>query len=354
MSSESLAKGGSHHGLIIPYTGLFEIGEHEVIESDESRVVDLPACDFYEFITKDIHFIRIAGQRYLERHFLFRSSRPYVSLIFAFKCRGIFVNSLTSKVFADVQPNQSSLTFINTQVFENTWKIEADSELYIINLEIDYFRRFLSSANPMYETFQSSLKENTPVLLNDRSIEITPRMKSILNDMFLFEHKSYYKALYLRSKFMELLMLQFQEYEASPAGADGFLINESNFEKMKEARDIIDSNIAKPCTLLDLAQQVGTNECYLKKHFKQAFGTTVFGYLHKQRMEKSRELLLSGNRKISQVAKISGYKHASHFSTAFKKYFRYLPTHVRILIISVMNEFDLAGLMEIGNVAFCN
>ena len=346
MRMESTAKRTAHHGLIIPYTGLFDIGEHEVIESDDSNLFELPSCDFYEFITKDIHFIRLSGKNFLEKHFLFRSSRPYVSLLFAFKCRGIFVNSLTSKVFADVQSNQSSLTFINTQVFENTWTIEADSELYIINVEVDYFKRFLSSANPMFETFHSSLKENTPVLLNDRSIEITQRMKSILTDMFLFENKSYYKALYLRSKFMELLMLQFQEYETCTTSADASFINDSNFEKMKEARQIIDSNIAKPCTLLDLAQQVGTNECYLKKHFKQAFGTTVFGYLHKQRMEKARELLLAGNTKIAQVAKISGYKHASHFSTAFKKYFGSLPTQIRLLIVTLINDLDLVGLLE--------
>jgi len=346
ISDRSIDVGRFPSPEVIPYTDLFEMGEHEVIESYDSAVFDPSSCDYYEFLTRDIHFVRILGKGFHRQHFAFKSAKPFVSLLFSFKCRGVFVNRRTNKVFADIQHNQSGLTFINTQVFDNSWITESDSELYVINIEVDYFKRFLSSDNPMYETFYSSLKENNPVLLNERSIEVTLRMRSLLYDMFLFEHKSYYKTLYLKSRFIELLMLQFQEYETSCRSADATFIDQSNLVKMQEARDIINANIAKPCTLVDLAQQVGTNECYLKKHFKQAFGTTVFGYLHKQRMETSREILLSGKKKISEVAKLSGYKHASHFTSAFKKYFGYLPTQVKMLIVSFIHGPEIAAYTE--------
>ncbi|MEH2463941.1 helix-turn-helix transcriptional regulator [Nostoc sp.] len=49
------------------------------------------------------------------------------------------------------------------------------------------------------------------------------------------------------------------------------------------------------------------------------FGTTVFGYLHDYRMEQARQLLLSGQMKIEQVAQIVGYVNRSRFANAFRK-----------------------------------
>lgn len=339
-SVQPVLNNGVLNETVTSYSDLFQMEEHEVVESHNSDLFDRYNCDFYEFLTKDIHFIRILGNSEQAPSFSFKSYKPYVSLVFCFKCRGVFNNRLTGKTFADVQHNQSSLIFINTQVFDNVWTMEADSELYIINIEIDYFKRFLSSDNPMHETFFSSLKENNPVLLNERSIEVTPRMKSLLYDMFLFEHKNYYKTLYLKSKFIELLMLQFLEYEAMYKTMPEIYTSDSNLEKMYDVKDIIDADISRSCTLLDLAQQVGTNECYLKKHFKQVFGTTVFGYVHTQRMNRSKELLINEDMKIAEVAKLSGYKHASHFTTAFKKYFGYLPHQIKILLVTVLHQFE--------------
>src|SRR5690606_29864661 len=108
-----------------------------------------------EFLTRDIHFIRILGSQEQKHDFSFKSDKPYVSLVFALRCRGVFVNRLTGRTFADVQHNQSGLIFINTQIFDNTWSFEAGSELYMINIEVDYFKRFLAFDNPMYETFYS-------------------------------------------------------------------------------------------------------------------------------------------------------------------------------------------------------
>ncbi|GAB3007021.1 hypothetical protein GCM10027051_03320 [Niabella terrae] len=326
---------------IIPYSALFRMEAHEVAESNRSDLFHPDSCDFYEFLTKDLHFLRILGSAPETRDFSFKSNKPYVSLVFSFKCRSIFKNRLTGRTFADVPHNQSGMIFINTQVFEHAWATEANSELYIINIEVDYFKRFLSLDNPMHETFYSSLKENNPVLLNERSIKVTARMRALLYDMFLFEHKSYYKALYLKSKLIELLMLQFQEYETSFKISGATYINGCNLVKMQEVRGIIDENLAKPCSLVDLAQQVGTNECYLKKHFKQAFGTTVFSYLHQQRMERSRQILLNENRKIAEVARLAGYKYASHFTAAFKKYFGYLPHQIKILLVTLMQQSEI-------------
>ncbi len=55
--------------------------------------------------------------------------------------------------------------------------------------------------------------------------------------------------------------------------------------QMDNARTFIHHNYQRMPSLHRLALLVGTNECTLKKCFKQSFGTTVFGYLFNLRME---------------------------------------------------------------------
>ncbi len=83
-----------------------------------------------------------------------------------------------------------------------------------------------------------------------------------------------------------------------------------------------------PCSLIDLAHQVGTNDAYLKKHFKEVFGTTVFGYLHDAKMREARKMLLE-DKTVTEVAYHTGYRYVAHFTRAFKKYFGVTPNQVR-------------------------
>nr|WP_301005439.1 helix-turn-helix transcriptional regulator [Lunatimonas sp.] len=79
--------------------------------------------------------------------------------------------------------------------------------------------------------------------------------------------------------------------------------------------------LSDPPSLRKLALEVGTNESHLKRHFKEAFHQTVYGFVIDKRMEKALELLKDKDLKIVEIAERLGYKHATHFSAAFKKYF---------------------------------
>jgi len=50
---------------------------------------------------------------------------------------------------------------------------------------------------------------------------------------------------------------------------------------------------------------------------------------------------LKGNKKIAEVAKMMGYKRASHFTQAFKKYFGYLPNSIRMFFLTLFGEPEL-------------
>ena len=99
-----------------------------------------------------------------------------------------------------------------------------------------------------------------------------------------------------------------------------FLANEADREKISKAREILLANIGEPITFKELSRKVAINECYLKKGFKEMFGTTIFDFYQSQRMEHARYLLYEKGLSVTEVSLMLGYSSISHFSTAFKKH----------------------------------
>jgi AraC-like DNA-binding protein len=99
-----------------------------------------------------------------------------------------------------------------------------------------------------------------------------------------------------------------------------FLANEADREKIVKAREILIQHIGEPITIKELSRKVAINECYLKKGFKELFGTTVFDFYQSQRMEHAKYLLYEKGLSVTEVSLLLGYSSISHFSTAFKKH----------------------------------
>ncbi len=99
-----------------------------------------------------------------------------------------------------------------------------------------------------------------------------------------------------------------------------FLANEADREKVTRAREVLIQHIGEPITIKELSRKVAMNECYLKKGFKEMFGSTIFDFYQSQRMEHARFLLYEKGLSVTEVSMLLGYSSISHFSTAFKKH----------------------------------
>lgn len=99
-----------------------------------------------------------------------------------------------------------------------------------------------------------------------------------------------------------------------------FLANEADREKISKAREVLLQHIGEPITIKELSRKVAINECYLKKGFKEMFGTTIFDFYQSQRMEHAKYLLYEKGLNVTEVSLMLGYSSISHFSTAFKKH----------------------------------
>ena len=92
-----------------------------------------------------------------------------------------------------------------------------------------------------------------------------------------------------------------------------------------EAMKQINKDLSRHIVIKDLAKNAGTNECTLKKVFKNIFNITVYGYLLKSRMQYANRLLQATNYKEKKIAELCGYKSLPGFITTFRKYFGISP-----------------------------
>lgn len=103
----------------------------------------------------------------------------------------------------------------------------------------------------------------------------------------------------------------------------------SKKEKIYTARHILIENFKNPPSLNSLAAMSGTNECTLKKGFKQEFSMTVFEYLFEYRMKLAVNMLKDETLSINNIAANLGFKTLSHFSAAFRKKYGIPPKEFR-------------------------
>lgn len=109
-------------------------------------------------------------------------------------------------------------------------------------------------------------------------------------------------------------------------------------DKIHDARDIILSRYQDMPSLHELAMMVGTNECTLKKAFKQEFGTTVFQYLFDHRMNLAAQYLLDTTLPISEIGMLLGYDYQSHFCTAFRRKYGMAPMEYRLRRMTISSR----------------
>lgn len=96
-------------------------------------------------------------------------------------------------------------------------------------------------------------------------------------------------------------------------------------EKMQLAKNYIIANLDNNITIPIIASAVGTNQCYLKKGFKEVFNQTIFEFIQENRMIKAKYLLENTSQNITEIAFNVGYASLSSFSQAYKNYFGISP-----------------------------
>ncbi|MBD2091394.1 helix-turn-helix transcriptional regulator [Microcoleus sp. FACHB-1515] len=150
--------------------------------------------------------------------------------------------------------------------------------------------------------------------------QTTIAMQTAIQQILQCPYQSVTKRIYLESKVWELLALLIEQ-TAEPEKSIDFALKPDDIDRIHHASEILLKQLNNPPSLLELARQVGLNDCTLKRGFRQVFGTTAFGFLHDRRLEQARQLLAERRLNVSEVARQVGFANRSYFATAFKKKF---------------------------------
>lgn len=91
----------------------------------------------------------------------------------------------------------------------------------------------------------------------------------------------------------------------------------------------IESDIASDLSLNNLSKIFEVNPSYLSTLFKKETGCTLTEYVNKQRIERAKELLVSTNIQIQNIAPRCGMLDVNYFTKTFKKYTDLTPKKYR-------------------------
>lgn len=150
---------------------------------------------------------------------------------------------------------------------------------------------------------------------------------SILQQVISTELEGNLCKLYYQGKSMELMSII---VDALKNKINTNLENRVNLKNLNnsaivKARDIVKEHFYESLTIEDISRQVYKNTTWLKKNYKEAYGTTIRQDIILHRMNKALQLLSVEQLSVEETAKRIGYEHPGHFISTFRKHFGCTP-----------------------------
>jgi AraC-like DNA-binding protein len=100
------------------------------------------------------------------------------------------------------------------------------------------------------------------------------------------------------------------------------------------AKEYIHEHQTEELSLGQVARAVNTSTFYFCKMFKKVTGINFTDYLSRVRIEKSKNLLLNPNLRVSEIAFEVGFQSLTHFNRVFKKILGQSPTEYRSQLLA--------------------
>ncbi|WP_445722222.1 helix-turn-helix transcriptional regulator [Flavobacterium sp.] len=200
-------------------------------------------------------------------------------------------------------------------------------ETFGINFSTEYFITIAQNGTDSLKRFSEKILNKESAILSDQWMPNNFKIQCVINEIINCSNTNELKNLFLLSKSIELLVLQAELYNNK--NQTHFIKSNLDKQKLFEAKEILTLKIDNPPTIVALSKQISLNEFKLKKGFKELFGTTIFGYIHKNRMNLAKKLLLETDKSAKEIAYETGYSSPQHFSNAFKKEFGTSPDSIR-------------------------
>lgn len=137
------------------------------------------------------------------------------------------------------------------------------------------------------------------------------------------QKKGYYDL--LRAYLVELIVKIFRVSEKTPET----VVSASNRKLVEKAMDFLRHNYNSDITLHDLALQSFITKNYFSRLFKKVSGINFSDYVQQIRIEEACRLLKETDKKVLDIAFMTGFKDAKFFYETFKKHIGKTPGDYR-------------------------
>jgi AraC family transcriptional regulator len=88
---------------------------------------------------------------------------------------------------------------------------------------------------------------------------------------------------------------------------------------LRRIEDFVDANLGERISLDDLSAIAGLSKRHFVRAFQESMGTSPYNYVLGLRIEDAKQRLLRTAESITEIALATGFAHAQHFSTSFRK-----------------------------------
>lgn len=216
------------------------------------------------------------------------------------------------------EDKESIMTYVKK--FKGEIKVYENKPFKEIRIEVS--DAFLSK-HDLNEVHEFKEKTNQDFIL-----PIPHHMFSVLDALEMEYGEGLVQRIFLEAKVLEITALQIENYKNFSANKLS-LINQKSLKKLFKLKHFLNENLNKNYSVSELAMKLGVSDSVLKVEFKRVFNTTISQYYLNQKMIKSKQLLQNTELPIYQIAEDVGYKNATHFSAAFKRFYNKTPKTCR-------------------------
>ena len=178
--------------------------------------------------------------------------------------------------------------------------------------------------------FRDYIQHRTPIGLSH--VPLASGASIAATQMFECPYEGELRRIYFVAKALEIACSVIQSH-TEDAESGGPVLRRTDIEKIKLARQLIETNLDEPLSVADLAVTVGMTIKKLQHGFQVLFRSSV-GQVYKQvRLSKAMVLVSKSDMSMLDIAIECGYECPGSFARAFKLAFGSSPTSARAMTL---------------------
>ncbi|MFK8284374.1 helix-turn-helix domain-containing protein [Capnocytophaga canis] len=230
-----------------------------------------------------------------------------------------YINPSQRKIAKKLHCN---LLYINGEKSGISFQSQQEYKTFDVHMPLHRIFEYYGN-NAIIDNFIKQIENQEPAMLFDEYLPVSHTVYELIRGIKQCNLPDFLKKEYLNIKVQEIFLSILSESERS---FDPNSISLKDQKLLLQVKNLMEQNIEKPLTIIELSRLVGMNDNKLKILFKRYFGCTLFEYFQQYRMHKAKMYLEQKELTIKEIAYQLGYSNTANFSNAFKRFWGISPS----------------------------